>query len=130
MHPSCVIKGGLQTRSHCELGTVGCVAQHQETLPVEGLRLREGDQPLPVKTDGPAIQDLVIADIEKRKALGLKRYGTLLKAGNGRDALQDAYEEALDLVMYLKQEIEERDARNAAANSTGSNGDAPVGNRV
>jgi len=29
---------------------------------------------------------------------------------NGRDALQDAYEEALDLACYLKQAIEERKA--------------------
>ncbi len=86
-----------------------------ETQEFGPLKFREGDQPLPVKTDGPAIQDLVIADIEERKRLGLKRYGSLLKANNGRDALLDAYQEALDLAMYLKQEIEERDARNAAA---------------
>jgi len=28
---------------------------------------------------------------------------------NGRDALKDAYEEALDLAMYLKQAMIERD---------------------
>lgn len=73
------------------------------------LRLREGDQPLPEpRPDQPAIQDLVIADIERRKQLGLQRYGTLLKAGNGRDALVDAYEECLDMLCYLKQEITER----------------------
>jgi hypothetical protein len=27
---------------------------------------------------------------------------------NGRDSLMDAYQEALDLVMYLRQAIEER----------------------
>ena len=31
------------------------------------------------------------------------------KAFNGRDALLDAYEEAIDLCMYLKQAIVERD---------------------
>jgi hypothetical protein len=68
---------------------------------------RKHDQPLPVVNDNPAIQDLVIADIEKRKAIGLERYGTLLQAHNGRDALRDAYEEALDLCMYLRQALEE-----------------------
>lgn len=66
-------------------------------------------QPLPKRNDRPAIQDLVIADIEKRKEVGLRKYGTLLQAGNGRDALQDAYEEALDLCQYLRQEIQERE---------------------
>ena len=72
------------------------------------MKERPGDQALPVPNDGPAIQDLVIADIEARKKVGLERYGTLLQAYNGRDALRDAYEEALDLAMYLRQEIEER----------------------
>lgn len=66
------------------------------------------EQPMPTKNDGPCIQDLVIADIEKRKAIGLQRYGTLLQPFNGRDALRDAYEEALDLCQYLRQALEER----------------------
>jgi hypothetical protein len=65
------------------------------------------DQQLPVRNDNPAIQDLVIADIEERKALGLSKYGTLLQANNGRDMLLDAYQEALDLVVYLKGRLEE-----------------------
>lgn len=55
------------------------------------------------------MQDAVIADIDERKAIGLERYGTLLQPHNGRDALRDAYEEAIDLAMYLKQAIIERD---------------------
>lgn len=61
-----------------------------------------------VRQDVPAIQDLVIADIEARKAVGIRKYGTVLQAHNGRDALMDAYQEALDLAMYLRQAIEER----------------------
>lgn len=68
------------------------------------------EQPAPVVNDGPCIQDLVINDMEARKAVGLQRYGTLLQPFNGRDALRDAYEEALDLAQYLRQAIEERDA--------------------
>lgn len=66
------------------------------------------EQPMPTKNNGPCIQDLVIADIETRKAIGLQRYGTLLQPFNGRDALRDAYEEALDLCQYLRQALEER----------------------
>lgn len=54
------------------------------------------------------IVDLVIADLRARAAEGLRRYGTPLQAHNGRDALLDAYEEALDLCAYLRQALEER----------------------
>lgn len=64
--------------------------------------------PMPVPNDGPSMHDLVCADMQQRKQFGLNRYGTLLQAHNGRDALQDAYEEALDLAVYLRQVIEER----------------------
>jgi hypothetical protein len=69
----------------------------------ESLKLREGDQPLPVPNDEQDIQSQVIADIVERRQVGIKRYGTALQPHNGRDALRDAYEEALDLAMYLKQ---------------------------
>lgn len=74
----------------------------------EPTKQRVGDQPLPTKNDLPFVQDAVIADIETRKQVGIERYGTPLQAFNGRDALQDAYEEAIDLAMYLKQLIIER----------------------
>lgn len=67
------------------------------------------EQAKPVQHDGPCIQDLVIADIEIRKQVGMQRYGTFLQPHNGRDALRDAYEEALDLCQYLKQALMERD---------------------
>lgn len=58
-----------------------------------------------------SIQALVRADLETRERLGVERYGTALYPRNGRDALQDAYEEALDLACYLKQELLERGER-------------------
>lgn len=61
--------------------------------------------------DRQSVQDLVIQDMEARKKVGLKEYGTLLYPHNDRDALQDAYEEALDLCCYLKQALVERDSR-------------------
>jgi hypothetical protein len=66
------------------------------------------DQPPPVPTSGIAIWDLVMADMRERNDTGFRRYGTRLQAHNGRDALVDAYQEALDLVVYLRQAIAER----------------------
>lgn len=71
-------------------------------------RLREGDQQLPVPNMSTPIVQLVKDDLSRRMELGIKRYGTPLQARNGRDALRDAYEEALDLACYLRQAIEER----------------------
>jgi len=65
-------------------------------------------QPDPMANKYPPIADLVIQDMEERKEAGRIRYGTYLQPFNGRDALQDAYEEALDLAVYLKQALEER----------------------
>ena len=64
-------------------------------------------QPNPIKNKNKPIVDLVIADMKERKKQGIKTYGVALQAFNGRNALQDAYEEALDLAMYLKQAMEE-----------------------
>ena len=65
-------------------------------------------EPPPTPNDGPAICDLVIADMEERKRIGIKKYGTPLQAHNGRDALVDLYQELLDAVFYVRQSIEER----------------------
>lgn len=65
-------------------------------------------QPSPTPTDGPSMHDLVIADMEARKAFGLRKYGTLLQAHNGRDALRDLYDELLDAIVYVRQLMEER----------------------
>jgi len=54
------------------------------------------------------VLDLVVRDLVDRAEAGNKKYGTYLETGNGRDALIDAYQEALDLCMYLRQAIEER----------------------
>lgn len=72
------------------------------------MKHRPGDQPLPVPNGSRDIQSLVMEDIARRRQVGVERYGTPLQAHNGRDALRDAYEEALDLAMYLRQAIEER----------------------
>jgi hypothetical protein len=46
-----------------------------------------------------------------RDALGAERYGTRLQPHNGRDAMRDAYEEVLDLCVYLRSVLYERDGK-------------------
>lgn len=99
-----------------QCGFPGCIlAAHPPTILHSMGRLRPGDQPLPVRNDSPFIQPLVIKDLEERMQLGIKRYGTLLQANNGRDMLRDLYEELLDALVYLKGLIIERDNRGSSA---------------
>lgn len=77
------------------------------------------DQHMPNPNEHPACWDLVIADVgrmnvgvhvlaatqkdmQDRDAVGFKRYNTRLQPYNGRDSLVDAYQEALDLCVYLR----------------------------
>ena len=64
-------------------------------------------EPSPIPNNNIAIWDLVKQDIEERNQAGIQKYGTPLQAFNGRNPLIDAYQEALDLVVYLRQAIEE-----------------------
>lgn len=73
------------------------------------LKFRPGDQQLPVVNDERPVQDQVVEYIERRKAVGVERYGTALQANNGRDALRDLFEELVDAVNYCAQTLIERD---------------------
>lgn len=67
----------------------------------------KGDQPMP--TQGrESVTEALIADIRAREAKGIATYGASLRSWNGRDALRDALEEALDLAQYIKQAAMER----------------------
>jgi hypothetical protein len=68
-------------------------------------------QPDPKHNDKPAVWDLVLADMAARDQLGYNRYGTRLQPHNGRDTLRDAYDEALDLAVYLRSALYERDGK-------------------
>lgn len=68
------------------------------------------EQPDPMRGDS-AVLHHVINDLNARAEMGKERYGHYLETFNGRDALMDAYQEALDLCMYLRQVILEREAR-------------------
>jgi hypothetical protein len=65
-------------------------------------------QPPPELNNNPSIHDLLIKDIQDRKAFGLAKYGTFLQAANGRDGMVDALQEGIDLLCYLRKVIEER----------------------
>ena len=69
------------------------------------------EQPEPVSNNGDYVYLRVMEDMRARADMGLKKYGTYLQAFNGRDGLRDAYEEVLDLAVYLRQVIDERDER-------------------
>lgn len=73
------------------------------------------EQPAPAAGMGDIWADL-IPDLPailqpyatERRRQGIERYKTPLQPHNGRDALYDAMQEALDLVVYLRQaEMEE-----------------------
>jgi len=57
------------------------------------------------------ILPLVILDLQERDKVGRKKYGTTLQSNNGRNALVDAAQEAMDLVMYLRQELCDQEKR-------------------
>lgn len=82
-----------------------------ELMPT-GTPIRAGaqvDQPPPrPDATGPDVWLLVLADMEARRQLGIARYGVPLRPDNGRDNLIDAYQEALDLCVYIRSEIEKR----------------------
>lgn len=60
------------------------------------------EQPDP-NGDGEVVLFELIKDLEDRAEFGKDKYGTYLRTDDGRDTFTDAYQEALDLVMYLKK---------------------------
>jgi hypothetical protein len=85
---------------------------------------RPEDQPMPTPNQGVDMYTLVCADLrrahssnavawrvieglEKRRALGISRYGVALQAFNGRDGGQDLLEELQDASVYAMQCIQE-----------------------
>lgn len=82
------------------------------------------DNPLfeskPFNTEEPKPQEgitpvwpLVVSDMIERDKIGAFKYGTPLKTWNGRKPLIDAYQELLDLIVYLRQEVAENNDRHA-----------------
>lgn len=50
----------------------------------------------------------VANDLRARAAMGREKYGTVLRAFNGRDSVMDAYQELIDHVMYVRQKLDEK----------------------
>jgi hypothetical protein len=72
-----------------------------------GKQLVPKTQPLPTPGEG----DIMLAletRVRQRREKGIAMYGRSLQAFNGRRALVDALEEAVDLAAYLEQELHER----------------------
>ena len=63
---------------------------------------------------GIEIIELVKQDLIDRSEIGKLKYGEKLKPFNGRNALVDAYQESLDLCMYLRQRIYEEEYESAS----------------
>ncbi len=72
--------------------------------------MKLANQPKPNQRKGPRQVDvtpLVQADLAERSRKGIQTYGVPLRTHNGRNALCDAYEEALDMACYLRQALSE-----------------------
>lgn len=67
-------------------------------------------EPQPVG-HGQKVLPFVLDQLRRRAEMGKAKYGDFLKIDNGRDAIMDAYQELLDLTMYLGQAILEREER-------------------
>ena len=65
----------------------------------------------PLKMTSSTIPDRLCDEIKARRAIGLKKYGVLLKDAplSRRDLLQHAKEEALDMAEYLQTLIDMED---------------------
>lgn len=67
--------------------------------------------------DRPDVFTLLLNDIAERDRIGAAEYGGPLLPFDGRDSLRDAYEEVLDLAVYLRKELCEREARQREADA-------------
>lgn len=75
-------------------------------------------QPDPIPNSLPPVWDLVIQDMIARNEFGTKKYGTPLRPYDGRDTLWDSYCEILDLAVYIRKAIYERDIKNGDTTKT------------
>jgi hypothetical protein len=66
------------------------------------------DQPPPTHdARSQPVYDRLLHEIEQQRAKGLRKYRTELTTFNGRVALLDALQEAVDMLYYLTQDIME-----------------------
>lgn len=67
-------------------------------------------EPMPDRTRERQVDvfDYVFSDIKARRDYGRVEYGGPLVTNDGRNSLWDAYQEALDLAVYLRKAIIEQ----------------------
>lgn len=74
-------------------------------------------EPMPTTNELPYMWPKSITRIiniaKERDDFGAKKYGTRLQPFNGRDPLVDAFQEGLDQLVYIEQELFERQYNNA-----------------
>lgn len=51
---------------------------------------------------GDDLCELVIADMEERRRFGIAKYGSPVQPHNGRDQMNDLYQELLDAAVYAQ----------------------------
>ena len=68
------------------------------------------EQVEPTKNDSEPIWNKVIKTMIARNEEGVRKYGTPLQAFNGRNSVIDCLQEGLDMVVYMHQWIDERNA--------------------
>ncbi len=73
-------------------------------------------EPDPVQNNNKFVWEEVMKDMKKRDEIGAIKYNTRLQPHNGRNPLIDAYQEALDMVVYLKQAIMEEEMKKMFCN--------------
>lgn len=65
-------------------------------------------QPPPRHRGTESVWQMVIEDMLGREAFGIAKYGGPLEVDDGRDSLEDLYDELLDACCYIRKEIERR----------------------
>jgi hypothetical protein len=64
-------------------------------------------EPPPQNNQHRPVYESLIEAIQERACFGLDKYGTHLQPFNGRNALNDALQESLDMNFYLMQKVVE-----------------------
>lgn len=64
---------------------------------------QDDPQPMPTKSPFPELWPMLIARMQERHEFGVRRYKVALQPFNGRDALKDLVDEALDGLVYQAQ---------------------------
>ena len=102
--------GGLALISKtCLRCGVDMLSSRDIAVAVDRLRL-EGPPRRAPSVHPAEVFPALLADIHARNLVGQQVYRQELTTFNGRDALREAYEEAIDMTVYLKQALMEREA--------------------